>query len=226
MLATPEAVEALTYTLSLHEVAGGRQAFSAFRDTWDFFGADNQLVADQLAAFPMEQWYFNVLAEVSPDVAITVKPFTDRQGEPLTYATGNTWAIPRGAKNPEAACAFMKTMTAPETWLAAARARAETRAAEGQLFTGVYTGNRVADEQIFSEVYQPSGDVAFDQAVQVALDVQDNAFAIPANPAGAQFRQAWMDAVNRALNGEQDPQTALEQAQEEAQEALDDAWSR
>ncbi len=226
MLDTPEAVEALTYTIGLHEVAGGRQAFSAFRDTWDFFGADNELVADQLAAFPMEQWYFNVLAEVSPDLNITVKPFTDRQGEPVTFATGNTWAIPRGAENPEAACAFMKTMTAPETWLAAARARAKTRAADGRLFTGVYTGNRVADEQIFSNVYQPSGNAPFDNAVKVALAVQDKAFAIPANPAGAQFRQAWMDAVNRALNGEQDPQAALEQAQEEAQEALDDAWSR
>ena len=226
MLNTPAAVEALSYTLGLHQVAGGRQNFTAFRDTWNFFGADNELVADQLAAFPMEQWYFNVLAEVSPDLKITVKAFTDRQGKPITYATGNTWAIPRGAKNPEAACAFMKTMTAPKTWLAAARARAKTRAAAGQLFTGVYTGNRVADQQIFSEVYKPSGNKPFDQAVKVALAVQDKAFAIPANPAGAEFKQAWMDAVNRALNGEQDPQAALEQAQQEAQKALDDAWSR
>ena len=41
LLNTPEALEALTYTLSLHEAAGGRQAFVAFRDTWDFFGAEN-----------------------------------------------------------------------------------------------------------------------------------------------------------------------------------------
>ena len=226
MLNTPEAVEALTYTLGLHEAAGGRQDFSAFRDTWDFFGARNELVADQLAAFPMEQWYFNVLAEVSPDLNMTVKAFSDRQGNPLTYATGNTWAIPRGAENPEAACAFMKTMTAPDTWVTAAKARVKARAEAGQLFTGVYTGNRVADEQIFSEVYKPSGNKVFDNAVQVALNVQDKAFAIPSNPAGAEFNQAWMDGVNRALNGEQDPQAALEQAQREAQAALDDAWSR
>lgn len=223
-LNTPEAVEALIYTAGLHEAAGGRQAFTAFRDTWDFFGAENQIATDQLAAFPMEQWYVNVLAEVSPDVAITVKPFTDRQGEPFTFATGSAWAIPQGADNPDAACAFMKTMTAPETWVAAAQARAETRAAEGLPFAGVYTGNRVADEQIFGSVYQPSGDAPFDDAVEVLLDVQDKAFAIPANPAGAEFRQAWTDAVNRVLNGEQGAQEALDQAQAEAQEALDDAW--
>ena len=226
MLNTPEAVEALTYTLGLHDAAGGRQDFMAFRDTWDFFGAQNELVADQLAAFPMEQWYFNVLAEASPDLKITVKAFSDRQGNPLTYASGNTWAIPRGAKNPEAACAFMKTMTAPATWLAAAKARAKARAADDQIFTGVFTGNRVADEQIFSEVYKPSGKGPFDNAVKVALEVQDKAFATPSNPAGAEFKQAWTDGVNRALNGEQDPQAALDQAQREAQAALDDAWSR
>ncbi len=226
MISTPEATEALTYAIGLIDTAGGLQDLAAFRDTWDFFGAKNQFVADQLAAFPIEGWYFNVLSEASPAVKITAKAFTDRQGEPITYASGNTWAVPRGAKNPDAACAFMKTMTAPATWLAAAEARAKARAQAGQTFTGVYTGNRVADEQIFSEVYKSSGNAAFDNAVQVALAVQDKAFATPSNPAGAEFRQAWTDAVNRALNGEQDPQAALEQAQREAQEALDDAWSR
>lgn len=224
LLNTPEAVEALTYTVGLHEAAGGRQAFTAFRDTWDFFGAENQIAADQLAAFPMEQWYLNVLAEVSPDAPITVSAFTDREGNPLTYATGSAWAIPRGAANPDAACAFMKAMTEADAWVAAAGARAEARAADGLPFTGTYTANRVADERVFNEVFEPSGNAQFDEAVEVVLSVQDNAYVIPANPAGAEFRQAWTDAVNRALNGEQEPQAALEQAQEEAQAALDEAW--
>jgi multiple sugar transport system substrate-binding protein len=38
MLDTPEALDALEYVVKLHEVAGGRQNFVAFRDTWDFFG--------------------------------------------------------------------------------------------------------------------------------------------------------------------------------------------
>ena len=106
-------------TLTLRDII---QAFVAFRDTWDFFGAENQIAADQLAVFPMEQWYLNVLAEVSPDAPITVSAFTDREGNPLTYATGAAWAIPRGAANVEAACAFMATMTEPDTWVAAATA--------------------------------------------------------------------------------------------------------
>ena len=225
MINSPEAVEALEYTVGLLEAAGGNQEATAFRDTWDSFGAANEYVADQLGAKPMEQWYVNVLADVSPDVNITVKPFTDRQGDPITFATGNTWAIPKGAANPEAACAFMKTMTDPASWAAAAQTRADQRAADGQTFTGVYTANKLADDEIFGTIFQPSGNEAFDNAVNVILETQDSAFSIPSNPAGAEFRQAWEDAVNRVLNGEQSAQEALDQAQGEAQEALDAAWN-
>jgi len=120
----------------------------------------------------------------------------------------------------------MKTMTATETWIAAAQKRAELRAADGKTNTGVYTANKVADATIFSEIVQPSGNEAFDSGVQVVLSVMDNAFAIPANPAGSEFKQAWQDAVNRVLNGEQSAQEALDQAQDEAQTALDEAWSQ
>jgi multiple sugar transport system substrate-binding protein len=221
----PAVVEALEFAAGLHEAAGGRQAFMAFRDTWDFFGAENQMVADQLGAFPMEQWYMNVLAGGSPDVDITFAPFTDREGNPISYVTGSTWAIPTGAANPEAACAFMKTITAPEAWIAAATTRAEMRVADGAINTGVYTANRIADETIFGEVVAPIEIEAFANGVDTILSVQEDAFAIPANPAGSEFRQAWMDAVNRVLNGEQSAQEALDQAQMEAQAALDEAWA-
>ena len=36
---------------------------------------------------------------------------------------------------------------------------------------------------------------------------------------------AWQDAVNRVLNGQQEPGEAMKQAQEEAQAALDEAWA-
>lgn len=222
----PLVIEALEFANSLHEAAGGRQDFVAFRDTWNFFGSDNHIAADQLGAFPMEQWYVNVLADVSPDADVAFAPFLDREGNPITYATGSAWAIPTGSANYDAACAFAATMTATDTWVAAAQARADIRAEQGSFNTGVYTGNRAADEIIFGEIVQPSGNEAFDNGIQTILDVQDSAFAIPANPAGSEFRQAWQDAVNRVLNGEQTAEEALNQAQEEAQAALDEAWSQ
>jgi multiple sugar transport system substrate-binding protein len=219
----PKVVEALTTTAGIVQADGGWNKLKSLRDSFDFFGAKNQFAKDQLGAFPMEDWYLNVLAEASPDVDISVTPFKDRQGNPLTFVTGSAWAIPKGAKNPDAACRFAKTMTEASTWVAAAKARSAARAKKNLPFTGLYSGNKVADEQVFSQVYKPSGNAKFDDAVQTVLGVQDVAFATPPSPAGAEFQKAWQDAVNRVLAGQMEPAAALERAQREAQAALDKA---
>jgi multiple sugar transport system substrate-binding protein len=219
----PKVVEALTTTAGIVEANGGWNKLKSLRDSFDFFGAKNQFARDQLGAFPMEDWYLNVLAEASPEVDISVTPFKDRQGNPLTFVTGSAWSIPKGAKNPDAACQFAKTMTEASTWVAAAKARSEARAKKNLPFTGLYSGNKVADEQVFGQVYKPSGNPKFDEAVQTVLGVQDVAFATPPSPAGAEFQKAWQDAVNRVLAGQMEPAAALERAQREAQAALDKA---
>jgi multiple sugar transport system substrate-binding protein len=225
-LNSPEVVQALEFAVSIYGQQGGFAAMKAFRDTWDFFGANNQIVADQIGFWPMEQWYMNVLAGGSPDAPVAFKAVTDQDGNPITYVTGSAWAIPVGSGNPEAACAFARAMTSPEAWTRAAQVRADLRAESGAINTGVYTANRVADGLIFDGgIVGPIENPAFQQGVDVILSLQDAGFGLPTNPAGAEFKQAWQDAVNRVLNGEQTAQEALDQAQAEAQAALDAAWS-
>jgi multiple sugar transport system substrate-binding protein len=217
----PKTIEALRFAASLIDEQGGWNAFKAFRDTWDFFGADNEYAKDQVGAFPMEDWYYNVLSENSPDIQIVGKPMTDRQGDPINLESGSAWAIPRGAKHVELACKWAKTMTAPASWVAAAKARIKDNAGKVQ-FTGLYTGNSKADEQIFSTLYKSKG-TQFDKAVTAVRSVQDSAFALPASPAGAAVNQAWTDAVNRVLTSGADPAAALHRAQREAEDAIANA---
>lgn len=219
----PKVAEALDFAVGLVKQAGSWSAYSAFKQTWDFFGAKNEYVADQLGAMPIEDWYVNTLAKVSPDATITASEFHGRDGKPLTYATGSAWAVPKGAAHKQAACEFAKTMTAPDTWVAAAKAKADKLRSEGKVYTGTYTGNKVADERIFTEVYKPSGHGALDHAVEVVHGVQDAAFSMPPSPAGAEVEKAWTDAVVRVLQGQQSSKDALAQAQQEAQKALDAA---
>jgi multiple sugar transport system substrate-binding protein len=220
----PKVVEALTYTKSLVDEQGGWVKFKAFRDTWDFFGADNQVASDQVGAWPMESWYWNVLSDTSPDVHVTAVPFTDRQGNPLTFMSGSGWAIPAGAEHPALACTWMKTMTSVKAWMTAARKRAATSRQDDKPFTGLYTANSVADEQILDKVYKPVSP-SFDKAVKLLVQVQDNAVTFPASPAGAQVQQALTDAINRVLTGQQSPKQSLARAQDEAQRAIDQATS-
>jgi multiple sugar transport system substrate-binding protein len=220
----PAVVEALEFAVGIYDAQGGFSKVKAFRDSADFFGEDNQFAVGSLGAMPMEQWYINVLNDVSPDAPMAFDTFRTTEGEPLAFASGSAWAIPKGSPNPEAACRYAATMTETDSWIKAAEARQKLREEEGGLFTGLLTGNVEADEQIRGMI-EPSGDAKWDTAVEKMNEANENTFAMPANPAGEEFEAAWQDAVNRVLNGQQEPQEAMAQAQEEAQQALDEAWA-
>lgn len=222
-LNSPEAVRALTYTVGLINDHGGWNRFKAFRDTWDFFGSGNQVAKNQVGAWPMESWYYNVLADVSPNVDIQAKYFTNRRGGPITFFQGNGWAIPRGAKNPGLACKFMKAMTSVEAWRTVAKNRFDLRKRQGRAFTGLYTANAVADVKVYEDIYQPMGKKQFDDAVALLVRAPRYGFSIPSSPASAEFRQAYIDAINRVLSRKQSPKAALDQAQREAQAAINRA---
>jgi multiple sugar transport system substrate-binding protein len=219
----PKVVEALEFAVGIYDDQGGFSKVKAFRDSADFFGEGNQFASGTLGAMPMEQWYVNVLNDVSPDAPMAFDTFRDKENNPLAYASGNAWAIPNGSGNPEAACRFAKVMTMTDSWVKAAEERVSKRSQEGGMFTGVLTGNTEADEAI-REMVEPSGDEKWDSAVAATYEANDHTFTLPANPADAEFETAWQDAVNRVLNGQQEAEPAMQQAQEEAQAALDKAW--
>src|SRR5829696_2837526 len=221
-LNSKEAVAALAYTVGLINDHGGWNRFKAFRDTFDFFGRNNQIAADQLGAFPIESFYYQVLADGAP-VNITAKYFTNRKGGPITMLSGNAWAIPKGSKNPGLACKYIKALQSVDAWRSVGKERFDLRKRQGRAFTGLYTGNTKADVKIYEDIYQPIGNKDFDDAVALLVRAPRYGFAVPLSPASAEFRQTWVDAINRVLEGRQTPRQALDQAQREAQQAIDKA---
>ena len=223
-LDAPEVVEALEFAVSIYDDQGGFGKVKAFRDSADFFGEGNQFASGVLGAMPMEQWYVNVLNDVSPDAPLTFDTVRDLSGQPLAYASGSAWAIPSGSDNPQAACRWARVMTSVDAWKAAAQARVELREQEGKPFTGILTGNADADTEIQGMV--TSGGEPWDTAVSKMYEANDHTFSLPANPADAEFKAALQDAVNSVLNGKAEPADALAKAQDTAQQALDDAWAK
>ena len=222
----PKVAEALEYAVSLITAHGTAPAFFDFRGSGPgsaFFGPENQFTEDSLGAFPMEQWYLNVLANDTPDEEISFQPFRDRQGNQISFSGGSAWAIPASADNKEAACEFMRVVTLPDTWFAAAEVRAEKRAADGEAFTGVYTGNRLADERIFGELVTEESAGRFFEGVQLVQEVADSAYSFPPIPAAEEFQNIWQQAVQRVMNEGVAAADALAQADQEAQDAIDSA---
>lgn len=220
----PAVVEALEWAVGIYDEQGGFAAVKALRDSADFFGAGNQFASGTLGAMPMEQWYVNVLNDVSPDAPMVFDTVRDHDGEPVAFASGSAWAIPADGANPAAACRWARVMTEVDSWLAAAEARITARDAEGKPFTGLLTGSTEADAAV-RDLVEPSGDAVWDGAVEAMYAANEATFSLPANPADAEFKAAWLDAVNSVLNGQTEPAQALAAAQEQAQAALDDAWA-
>lgn len=222
----PKVAEALDFAVSLINAHGTAPQFFDFRGTGPgsaFFGPENQFTEDSLGAFPMEQWYLNVLANDTPDESISFQPFRDRQGNNISYSGGGALAIPSSADNKEAACEFIKTVTLPDTWFAAAEVRAEKRAADGEAFTGVYSGNRAADELIFGQLVTEESAGDFYEGVQLVQEVADLAYSLPPIPAAAEFDRIWRAAVGDVMNNGTPAADALAQADQEAQDAIDSA---
>jgi multiple sugar transport system substrate-binding protein len=220
-LNTPQAVRALTFAVSVINAEGGWNKFKAYRDTFDFFGKDNPLVKDQLGFWPMESFIYNVFSNNSPDVDLVAKYFTNRKGGPITFFSGNGWAIPKASKNFAAACDYMKAVTSVGAWLFAGEARLNRRKAAGQAFTGLYTANALADKKLYEDVYHATGNPAYDEVVKYLVNAPKYGFELPPTPAGAKFADAYNAAVQRVLTGQQSISAALAQAQKEAQQAID-----
>jgi multiple sugar transport system substrate-binding protein len=219
-LNSKEARAAVTFGLSVINAEGGWNKFKAYRDTFDFFGKQNPLVKDQLGFWPMESFIYNVFSNNSPDVDLIAKYFTNRKGGPITYFSGNGWVVPKGSKNAADACAYMKAVTSVQAWLTAAKKRYDARKASGSTFTGVYTANTLADKKTYEDIYQSFGHPQFDAAVKILVNAPKYGFELPPSPGGQQLVQAYTDAINRVLAGQQSVTAALNQAQREAQAAI------
>jgi multiple sugar transport system substrate-binding protein len=222
----PKAVEALQFAISLVQKQGGWKNFKAFRDAYDIFGEQNPLTVGSIAAFPMENWYVNVLRDsLGKGLKLDAAPITDRSGQPVSTLGGSGWAIPKQAKNPKAACAWMKQMTSKETWLKAAEARMAKVKSDKTFFTGLFTANAPADDEIKAKYLTEAPDPGFQKAIEAFYATLDSAKALNPSPVGAEIDAAWKSGVARALGG-QAPQAALDQAQKEAQKAFDKVSGR
>ncbi|MFL6064642.1 MAG: ABC transporter substrate-binding protein, partial [Friedmanniella sp.] len=113
-LDNPNNAKAIGLLKQLMDAQGGYAKVKSFTDSFDFFGAKNQYVKDQVGAQINAQWYVNVLTPYVKNVDISAVPFKNAEGQPFTVASGTSFVIPEAAKNPDAACAWALNLTSQE----------------------------------------------------------------------------------------------------------------
>ena len=220
----PKVVEALQFAVDLVNAQGGWANFKSFRDTWDFFGAGNEFAKgkDQIGAMPFEQWYVNVLAGFGDSIDLSAVPIKAKDGSAITMATGSAFAIPKDSPNAGGMCEFMKLVTSQDAWAAAGAAREAKVQKDKSVFTGLFTANKPANDALQTTYVKPSGNDKVDAVIKVFYDALGSAKTVPPSPVGQDIQNAYNQAVTDALGGT-DPQQALDDAQQTAQNAYDDA---
>ncbi|KJL47900.1 hypothetical protein RS84_01528 [Microbacterium hydrocarbonoxydans] len=205
------------------DAQGGFAAVKSFTDSFDTFGDKNQFVAGQVGAQVNAQWYPNVLSPYVDQLDLEAVPFRNADGEPFSVASGTAFVVPVGAKNPAAACAWMIGLTSDDAWMAAGEARAKTRADEGGINTGLFTGSPDADKAIRDKWVVDSGNPGFDQVISTYYDVVDYGQSFGSSPAGQEIQNELNNAVTAALLGDKSPEDALADAQQAAMRAYEKA---
>jgi multiple sugar transport system substrate-binding protein len=221
----PANTEALTMLKEIYDAQGGYAKVKSFSDSFDTFGKDNQFVKNQVGAQVDAQWYVNVLAPYSEALKISAVPFKDKEGNPFTVAGGTSFVIPAGAKNADAACAWMTSLVTDDAWSAAGAARSEKIASTGGINTGLFTGSPSADKMIRDKFVKAGGDAGFDETIAAYYAVLPAGKSLGASPAGQTIKTEVNNAVASALLGTKTPDKALADAQAAAKRAFDQAGS-
>lgn len=207
-------VKALTFLKAVFDAQGGYDKASSFKNTFDYFGNDNQFAKDQVAAEFNQQWYPNVLTGNTAGVDITAIPLKDPSGKAIGMSDGDAFAIPTAAKNKDAACAWAIKMTSDDAWVAATKARLETVAkTKGAIFTGLFTGSQTADKIITTQYQKTTGIAGFDETIKAYEESLTGGVNLGSSPAGQQINTELQNAVVPALEGNKPIDEALKDAQ-------------
>lgn len=222
----PANTVALDNLKKILDAQGGYAKYKSFADSFDFFGAKNQFVSQQVGAQVDAQWYPNVLSPYLDKVTLQAVPFKGADGQPFTVAGGTSFVIPVGSKNPDAACKWALQLTTTQAWVAAEQARVKTLAAKGGINTGLFTGSPEADQKIRTEYVKPSGNANFDQVIQTYYDVLAHGKSFGASPVGQQIATELSNAVTAAMLGTKSSKAALADAQQTVMQAYNNVGGK
>jgi len=217
----PKNVEALDWALKAYEAQGGFQSYEAVRTTWQ---GDEQFARGQVAMTLYENWMMGIVARVAPTLNFSLLPVKQRGGTgSVSFTGGRAWAIPQGAKDPEAAWEFIKFMTALETWQIGANAVKASQTQQGRPYIPSLTADKTADQMQIEQLYTPiNPNVDAAVALLPQLLEQSENRQISNSPVSNQLNDI-MDqtGIDPALRKEKSPQESLDEANTKAQEAID-----
>jgi multiple sugar transport system substrate-binding protein len=221
VLNDPKVVEALDWGVQAYDAQGGFTSYESVASSWQ---GDEQFARGQVAISVYESWLLGIIARVAPDLAFRVLPLLPKGGgNPISTTGGNAWAIPQKAGDAEAAQIFIQFMNRDDTWLIGAQAVKDSKVQANQPFIPSLTGKPSADQAQLDQLYEPISQ-PFDDAVKLFPQIMTTSLNTPvsSSPVGKQINDLMQSASQSALRKEKSAQDALDDANDDAKQALED----
>ncbi len=232
-MATPEAEAALAFMVQGYAVARGYENAMSFQTGFQT-GENDPFSLGKVAMKIDGDWILNNLSRYSPalDFGVAPPPVPDdrlsRRGrfegetEPfVTWAGGFSYAIPKGAPNPEASWRFVKWATSMEAALLEAEAQRAWEKRRGREFIPKQSANRLANEELFRR-HKPTNP-RFARGLRTHIDLMPHAKIRPVTMVGQTLWDEHVRAMERACLLKLSPAAALTNAQTVVQRELDEA---
>ncbi|MDX1932805.1 MAG: extracellular solute-binding protein [Capsulimonadales bacterium] len=234
-LAAPENVGALDYMVRMYDALGGFDKVNIFQSGFQG-GEQDPFFLGKVAMVTNGSWVLNNIARYAPDLDFAVAPAPvpkERlegkgrfagQDRFITWIGGYSFAIPSGARNPEAAWKFIRWMSSVECALIGAKAQKAYSEKKGRPFVFNLSANLRVNAALLEQV--PPVSPRLKEAQRAFIDMLPYAKYRPVTFVGQKLWDAHVRAFDRAVAHAQTPKAALEEQQKLVQEELDKAYAR
>lgn len=229
----PQIVKALEYMTEHSDYFGGPGNFKIFGSgDWKegTGGGDKAIFSGQLGTLMHGQFYLTNIVYNAPDLNFGITDLPQPEGVPKTNLVVCYGAsIPKGAKHPELAWAYIKLVMSPEGQKIMAEQNLRITKSRGIPFTPFTTGIRPVDKVLYEEIvkdnpdFKPETQRIYKQFMD-KLENSQNCDPVT-SPIGAKVMRVLDRTHDVAMFHEKTPYEALKEAEAVIQRELDDFYS-
>jgi len=189
----PKIVGALVWLTRVYDSLGGVQQVDAFSSSFQG-GELDPFLTGKVAMMVNGNWMLGAIATYKPDLNFGVAPAPVPQARLdlaarqksvppyITWCGGFSWAIPKGAKQPEVAWEFVKWMSSTECALLMNDAEYRYSRSRGHLYVPNLAANQRINEEVFRR-YAPEGERLRD-GFRTCMDLMAVSRFRPVTPVG------------------------------------------
>ncbi len=219
----PRIVEALQFMVDIYDDSGGVEKVDMFRA--GFESAENDPFLIGKVSMKIDgNWALNTIAAYNPDLNFGVAPAPVPEGRPfITWSGGWSWAIPRGARDPDGAWEFIEWMSSMEANRLIASVDQRFVNSRGYPFIPGQNANVKINEMLAREFVERSENLTenLKQAYQVFKSLMPVAKFRPVTPVGQKLWDEHVRAFELAVHHVYTPREALQRGAAEVQEELE-----